>query len=142
MTDKIETALSGEEREKRRRRSFWRYLGLAMAASALAGLLSGYLSGSYLEGELPIAVPLFAGVIALVGFVWFSVDYYRRVDELELMDNLWANLIGMHVGVLAIGGWWFLSDIDLVRAPSGIEALFVFVAAVGLSYGLRKLNFR
>ena len=142
MTDKIDTALSGEARERQRRRNFWRYFGLAMLASLFAGLVSGFASGAFLDGELPLWVPLLAGAIVLLGFVWFSFDYYRRIDELDLMDNLWANLIGIHIGVPVIGGWWFLSEIDLTRAPTGIEALFVFMASVGLAYGLRKLNFR
>lgn len=135
-------ATTGEERLKSRRKSFWRYLGLAFLLSLLAGLASGFAGGMFQTGDLPIWVPILIFAIVAAGFIWFTRDYFRRVDELDLMDNLWAHLIGFYGILIIFGGWYFLWELSLLGKP---DALLVIIGGLLINfgaYGLRKLGLR
>ena len=142
MTNTDEAKLSGEARLKTRRRKFFRYFTIAMIVAAAAGLLSGLATSMYEDGALPIWVPILATIVVVAGFVWFSWDYFKRIDEIDLQDNLWANTIGMYVGVITFAAWWFVADLGLVDTPPAIAIVGIMFAATMVVYGLRKLNFR
>ncbi|WP_340587665.1 hypothetical protein [Erythrobacter alti] len=142
MTDLSETQLSGESRLKARRRKFWRYFMIAMVMSAGAGMLSGIASSMYEDGELPLWVPVSATIVIIAGLSWFTWDYFRRIDEIDLQDNLWANTFGAYAGVITYLGWWFFADLGLVTQPTALGIILVMFVTTMAVYGLRKLNFR
>ncbi len=141
MTDS-DILASGEERLRKRRHAWWRYLALAFAGSVIAGLVSGYLAGAYTNGTIPLWLPVAACIVVIVLLGWMTRDYFRRIDELDLMDNLWAHLFGLYGGVSLFGGWFFFADLGLTgypTAPAIVLAMFLFTLA---AYGLRKLGLR
>ncbi|MDC0886915.1 hypothetical protein OAS19_03910 [Altererythrobacter sp.] len=141
MTDS-ETNLSGEARHKKRRNAFWRYLALGIGASLIAGFMGGYFTALFENGDVPIAVPLAIFGVVVAGLMWFTWDYFRRIDELDLMDNLWAHLIGQYVAVTGFISWYFFAEIGLVGYPTAIAVITMLIGGTFLAYGLRKLGWR
>lgn len=141
MTDN-DTLSSGEERLRKRRRAWWRYLALAFAASVVVGFATGFLTGSYESGAVPLWLPIGVGVLVLVLLAWFTRDYFRRIDEFDLMDNLWAHLIGMYAAISLFAGWYFLADLGLAEHPSALPIVVAMLVFTMLAYGLRKLGLR
>lgn len=141
MTE-TDITMTGEARLRKRRNAWWRYLGIAFVASALAGFFGGYFVDAYQEGRLPLWVPVVTVVAALIALAWFTRDYFRRVDELDLMDNLWAHLIGLYGGMITFMGWYFFAELSLVAYPSALAAIALMWFFTFAAYGIRKLGFR
>lgn len=137
-----DTVPTGEERLRQRRRAWWRYLALAFAISLLAGFASGFLTGSYESGAVPLWLPVGVGVVVLALLAWFTRDYFRRIDELDLMDNLWAHLIGMYAAISLFAGWYFLADLGLAEHPAALPIVAAMLVFTMLAYGFRKLGIR
>lgn len=142
MTNSDETELSGEQRLKAKQRKFWKYLGIGFVAALFGGFASGYTTAMSQDGGLPIWVPIVALTAVAIGFVWFTYDYFRRIDEIDLLDNLWSHLFGMYAGVLTFMVWWVLDDLGLVQPISAFGVLAVMMVVTFLTYGARKLGFR
>lgn len=142
MTDN-DAKLSGEERYSKRRRAFWRYLIITLVAFMVAAFFSGFIQRSYRDGDVSLWVPMLAGAALLVAMIWFTWDFFRRVDELDLMDNLWAHLIGQYGAVFGFMGWYFLADLGLLASyPTAISVIIIMLVTTFLAYGARKLGFR
>ncbi|MBD2841842.1 hypothetical protein [Erythrobacter rubeus] len=139
---KHDNAQSGEERFRRRRNSFWRYLALAFVGFAIAGFISGYAQDSYKAGDLPTWVPITLAIMVCAALIWFTWDYFRRVDELDLMDNLWAHLIGTYTAVIVFMGWYLSGDLGLSSYPTAFGVMCALIAGTFVAYCLRKLGFR
>ncbi|MBB3032941.1 hypothetical protein [Alteriqipengyuania lutimaris] len=133
---------TGEARLKKRRNRFYRYVALALLGSLIAGMAGGVMGGLYEDGEAPVWVPLLACAILAIGLIWFTRDYFKRVDELDLMDNLWAHLCGVYGGMIVFGIWYFLANIGLVPFPSALAIVSVMIFIICAVYGLRKLGLR
>ncbi|XUU60252.1 hypothetical protein ACRAQ6_11870 [Erythrobacter sp. HA6-11] len=142
MTQPNDMSQSGEQRLKDRRRNFWRYVGIAIFVAMLAGFFSGFLMGTYENGEIGLWVPLSAGVVAIALWIWFSVDYFKRIDELDLMDNLWSHLIGVYGAVLTYASWFLLAELDVTPEPTAFGVVAAMLGFTFLAYGARKLGWR
>ena len=81
-------------------------------------------------------------VAVALAFAWFTYDYFRRVDELDRMDNLWAHLIGFYGGLIVFGVWYFLAELDLAAKPSAVATVAIMAGLTFVAYGLRKLGLR
>ncbi|MEW4448035.1 hypothetical protein [Qipengyuania sp. JC766] len=140
MTDTIEA--TGVQRLRTRRQKFWRWCALAFALSIFAGMASGTLAALYQDDLVP-AWSLYA-LWAVVAFawVWFSRDYFLRIDELDQMDNLWACLIGFYFYVGAFVTWYMFADAGLAPEIDGTIMFFATMTVMVVSYGLRKLGLR
>lgn len=139
---KSDPDLSGEARLKRRRSRFYRYLGLAFLVSIVAGMASGTMVSFYENGLIPLWLPLLAFAIAAAGLVWFTRDYFKRVDELDRMDNLWAHLIGLYGGFIVFCFWYLLADLGVTGEPSGLGVVGAMLLITFAAYGARKLGLR
>ncbi|WP_370176969.1 hypothetical protein [Alteriqipengyuania sp.] len=139
-SESVET--SGEERLKSRRKRFWRYLGIAMVGAILAGLVSGTMTSLAENDFLPRWAALIAVAVVAVGFAYFTRDYFRRIDELDLMDNLWAHLTGLYGGLIVFAVWYFLAQLEYSGEPSAFAIIVAMMLITGASYGLRKLGLR
>ena len=142
MTDKNEQGLSGEARLKARRRKFWMYFAAALLVSMIAGLLSGMSAKLYQDGTIPVWLPVLALFIVIAGLICGTWQYFRSIDEIDLMDNLWAHTIGLYAGVLSYLAWFILADMQIVGDPSAMAIVAIALIATGAAYGLRKLNIR
>ena len=138
MTDTNEI-LTGEQKLSRRRRGFWTYIGLAMVIAFGVGIVGGIASAMAISDVLsPWAVyALWAVIVA--GFAWFTRDYFRRIDELDLLDNLWANTFGFYAYFIVAGSWLMFHSLGLAPRPDSLIILIASLAVLTLSYGARKL---
>lgn len=141
MTNPVDLQ-SGEAKLKSRQKAFIRYLLLVFLAAMIGGVASGYLTQTYVDDDVGLWLPLGAGFLVVAGLIWFTRDYFNRVDELDLMDNLWAHLYGMYGGLIVFGIWYFLADLGLVEYPIAGAALLVMLLITFAAYGLRKLGLR
>ena len=143
MTDTSDPAApTGETRHTTRRRSFFRYLIVAIVVSLLAGMASGAGAAMVESGTLPPAALYFALALLVAAMIWFTRDYFRRIDELDLLDNLWASTIGLYFYIIAYALWFIVADAELVGEP---HSFGLFIATLGVTLGaylLRKLGLR
>lgn len=131
---------SGEARLALKRRKFWTYLGRATLAAALVGgVIGGGRAASELAGLSGWIVAALA-VLAIGAWVWFSRDYFRRIDELELQDNLWASLIALYFFVAATPFWLLLHDLGFAPEPDTMTLWWATIGAMAIAYGVRKLR--
>ena len=142
MTATNDTAGAGEQRLKSRRRAFWRCCAIGMIGGLIAGFASGFTIDLVGEGRLPALAIIALLAAALAGFIWFSVDYFRRVDELDLADNLWSCLFGLYFYVCLFPGWHILNDAGLVGEPDQWAIFIATMAFTAIVYGVRKLGWR
>ncbi|RIV88817.1 hypothetical protein [Aurantiacibacter zhengii] len=141
MTDKTDT-FSGEARLKSRRNSLWRFCAIGTGIAAGVGLVAGYAGGLYADGTLPAWALFATWVVAVMSFAWFSWEYFRRVDELDMLDNLWCCLFGLYFYIVAFPSWWLFHDLGL--APE-INHVAIYLATLGIGavvYIARKLGLR
>ena len=142
MTQSPEPMLTGEQRLKERRRKYLRYITIALLLGFFAGVFSGWLVGAYENGEIGLWLPLTATAASIIAIVWFTYDYFQRVDELDLMDNLWSHLIGLYGGVITYAAWFLLADLSLTPEPTAIGVVAALLGFTFLAYGARKLGWR
>lgn len=136
------TPQSGEARLKARRSAFWRYVALSLAVSFTVGITAGMAAGLVSKGILPTALMIVLWLLTMIGFAWATRDYFRRIDEVDLQDNLWASTIGLYVYVVTLGSWVVFNEIDVLPAPQQyIIAAITFSSAL-VAYGIRKLGWR
>lgn len=137
-----DTPLSGEARLKAKRNAFFRYFGLAMLAGFIGGMMSGVAAAMVEEGILPIGVLIALWGVTVALFVWFCRDYFRRVDELDLLDNLWASTIGLYGYVVVFGSWYLFHQVGIAPAPDQIAIMLATLAITTAAYVARKLGWR
>lgn len=142
MTDKTKTELSGEARLQARRARFWRFCFIGFAVALVFGGLTGYLQDHVRDGTVPLWVMVALWVVLVAGFAWYTVGYFRRVDELDLQDNLWAAMIGFYFFAAALPSWLLFHDLDVFPEPNSIIIYAATMAVMFAAYGLRKLGLR
>lgn len=141
MTD-TDTALSGELRHRARRRSFWTFSLAGIALAFPVGIATGYLLRQGQEGTYSPVAALILIALSLAAFVWFAIGYYRRVDELDFADNLWAAFIALHVLLVAYPVWKMLDILEMAPPPNAEQLWFGTIIACFVAYGWRKLRNR
>ncbi len=128
---------AGEARALRRRRIYV----ATFVFSLLLGVAVGVSMAMAEEGELKLSLETAWGLAAAAALLiaGFSVWFYRWVDEVEVQDNLWANTVGLHVGLVVGVPWAFLAHLG--HAPEvNLSLLFLFiVGAAALYYVAVKL---
>jgi hypothetical protein len=141
MTDN-DAALSGEARLKAKRNAFLRYFGLIMVAGFVAGMMSGVAAAMVEDGSLPKGVLIALWTVTVGLFVWFCRDYFRRIDELDLLDNLWASTIGLYGYVVVFGTWYLFHQVGIAPEIDQIAVMLATLAITTAAYLARKLGWR
>jgi DNA-binding XRE family transcriptional regulator len=133
-------SLTGETSLKQRRSLFIGYLVLMLFASIVGGVITGSAGRLMAAYTLPITVFLRLWLTVVIGFVWFTRDYFRRVDELDLLDNLWASTIALYTFFAAAGSWLILYEVGIAPPPE-VEVLSIFTfAALLIAYAAHKIG--
>ena len=135
-------AESGENRFRKRRSAFWRYSILVFIGAMVAGMVSGAAAQWTLEGLLPRWALVAIWALVVVAFVWFARDYVRRIDELDLMDNFWAAVVGIHFYIVAMPSWQLFHNAGMTDAPNQYIIYLATIAVMVVTYFARKLGWR
>jgi hypothetical protein len=142
MTKDEEMTPSGEQRLRTRRNALLRYAGIGMIAAFVVGIGTGALVAGVDGASAPPWLLVTGWTAVIAAFVWFSRRYLQRVDEVDLLDNLWASSIGLYGYVVAFFSWQLFYDANLVSEPDHgliFSGTLVFTLLV---YVLRKLGLR
>lgn len=134
--------VSGETLYRAKRTKFIRYCAMLMLGCMALGAALGYFSSMAEDGALPgwIIITLLAATWVLAGYLTW--DYFRRTDELDVADNLWAALFSMYFYIAAFPSWFILNDAE-VTGPPDQWAIWIASMSVGfIVYLSRKLGLR
>jgi len=134
--------ISGEQRLRSRHRKFYIYVGIAMLIGFAAGIGSGMVGAMVERDILPTWLLWIVWGVVTVAFAWFTRDYFRRIDELDLLDNLWASTIGIYVYVVVFGTWYFFSDLGVMGPMNHFWIFSITMVSVLVAYVARKLGWR
>ncbi|MFN4112372.1 MAG: hypothetical protein ACK4GD_00355 [Sphingomonadaceae bacterium] len=134
--------VSGEARLKARRSAFFRYIALFLSAGFVAGMMSGVAAAYVADGIVPAGLLIAIWALVIMGFAWFTRDYFRRVDELDLLDNLWASTFGLYVYIVVFGSWYLFHDVGLVPEPDQYLIFAATLIATTAGYLARKAGLR
>lgn len=142
MMDNNQALPTGEARLRNRRNRLLRFITIGMLIALVTGFMVGFTANGVAERQVPPFAIYGFLLLVLVGFTWASYGYFKRVDELDVADNLWASLIGLYFYMCAFPSWWMLHEIGLVIAPNQ-WAIYVATLSFSLAvYGIRKLGWR
>lgn len=133
---------TGEERLRSRRRTFLRYCLVAFGIALVAGSASGFLGALVADGVLPVWLIYIVSAAFVLAFTWFTRDYLRRVDELDLLDNLWAGLFGFSFYFVSFPVWNGLHQFGLAPPVDGWLLWSGSTIAMFAAYCVRKLGLR
>jgi drug/metabolite transporter (DMT)-like permease len=134
------SSLSGEARLRQRSRRIRNVWIAALSVGFLGGMAFALADG----GALPLSPALFWTLLALVagGVVAVNVWFIRRVDELEVMDNLWASFVGVIAHILIGAGWVAAAARGYAPAPDVLAVLMATLVVTLLAYFGLKLRRR
>jgi hypothetical protein len=137
----------GERLHAQRRKRFWSIMASLVVVGLLAGFLSGFASG-FMDARGGQGHPALT-IVGAIGVVLLSFAaaygswlFFVSVDEVEVMDNLWASLIGFYAYAIAFPAWWALWKIRAVDEPNHwlIYGFAMLIATA--AYGYRKWQTR
>lgn len=138
----LSAANPGEARHKARQKALLRWFGMAMVAGFVAGMVGGFAGALVADGLLPVPVLIGLWALTVALFIWFSRDFYRRIDEVDLIDNLWASTVAFYAYTIVFGSWYVFHDIGLIGPPQQLTIFNITIAAGIVAYGARKLGWR
>ncbi len=135
--------ISGVERERRQRVQRL----ILFAALGLAGGIIGFTFAMYEDkqavwasGAIPPGIAIVLALVTLIATVGGSWLYCRRMDEVELKDNLhggaWAALVVM----IGYPVWYLLWKGGLASEPSHIVMFLTLYGVTTAVYLYRKLR--
>ncbi len=138
----------GERAERRRRRRFWGAIGatavLGMPLGFFLGRSAGRNQGSMAEAFTGLPPSVIFGLLALsvIGFLWGCWYFLKSVDEVEIVDNLWASTAGFYLYMILFPVWWMLWQAKIVSEPSDWLILFLSLGFGTAIYLFRKWRVR
>lgn len=145
MTERDENLGDGERAERRRRRRFW---GL-VATLLLAGMIAGGVAGFFMQQEAAngtaVLTPTLAWVAIIVMaalFIALCWIYAVSIDEVDLLDNLWASTAGFYVYAILYPSWVGLAAAKAAPPVDHMAIFFTSVVGGTLAYLYRKWRAR
>ena len=140
--------LTGEQRERQRRRRFWGVLGVLAAVVAPIGGVIGYNAGKQgleFTQALDTLSPSLLGWLAIfyaAALVIGSWRFVRVIDEVELADNLWASAAGFYCYAIAFPCWGLMAKAGWVAPVNGWILLVATYIVAMSTYAFRKWRAR
>ncbi|ANY20814.1 hypothetical protein A6F68_02314 [Tsuneonella dongtanensis] len=132
------TEESGEARLRRRRLAFWRFSLLGGAIAVVAALGLAHLANAAATGTASVVLTLLAIALGVSAYTWFSVAYFRRVDELDLVDNLWASHFATTALAIGYPAWLLLERAGLAPQAQASSMWMATFGALLIAYAIRK----
>lgn len=133
MGKQMSEQLSGEQIERKLRRRFWATIVAFLLIGAVGGSLAGWSMAMSEQGRQAALSPVMVWSLlgGMLAAFWIGCwIYYRSIDEVDLLDNLWGSTAGFSVYVTLFGSWQFLNLFDVAAEPDhqGIFAASMIAA--------------
>jgi len=136
------------ERLAARRRTFWLSIAVIGIGGAIVGLITGFTAGHrdvapediWASLPKPLAVAIIAISFSL--FVYGCWRFYKAIDEVELVDNLWGSTASYYAYATIFPLWWALGKANVIDRPDDWVIYFAALIAGGVAYGWRKWRAR
>ena len=138
----------GERVEARRRKIFWTSLGIIAAGGAIVGFFTGIRAASKNVGfgeswsGLPEGLVIALMAVSLMAFLYGTWRFFKAIDEVELVDNLWASTAAYYVYGVLFPIWWVLGKSGIVAEPNDWAIYIVALGAGMVIYLGRKWRAR
>ena len=126
--------MDGENLHEQHRKRFWRNLAIAGVGGIPIGFAAGFGAG-YTKGDFDafwnwapdwLIIALLA--LAIGTLLYGSWRFYRSVDEVELLDNLWGSSAAYSAYSLLFPSWWVLQKAGITAPPNH---WLIFLIAIG-----------
>lgn len=149
MMDKLMTEPGeGERMEARRRRLFWGSIAGFIVTGAVTGAIIGYGSASrdiapdeiWTSLPQPLAMALVGA--SLIAFFYGCWRFYKTIDEVELVDNLWGSTASYYVYATLFPVWWVSAKVGVVPQPNDWAIYAIALGGGALIYVWRKWRAR
>jgi hypothetical protein len=146
MTGEVMT--SGEELHAANRKRFWRTLSLAGVGGIPVGFAVG-LGFGLSRGDInafwtgaPAWLVIALVTLSAAGFLWGSWRFYRSIDEVERLDNLWSSSAAYAAYAIIFPCWWALGQAEIAPVPNDWMIYLIALLIGLLAYGKRKWDAR
>jgi hypothetical protein len=145
--DEVPTLGEGERMHEERRKRFWKIMGGLALIGAIAGFVSGFVTGASDARGVPVDpayLTLAAVAVPLVAILtlWGSWKFFTAVDELEVADNLWGSLIGFYAYLVIFPSWWALHQLGKASEPNDWIIYGIAMVTSLVAYAVRKWRAR
>lgn len=148
MGDVMTEAGEGERQEARRRRMFWMSIGALFIAGMVLGFFTGITAAienveiDEIWTRIPQSLAVGVIVVSLAMFIYGCWRFYKAIDEVEMLDNLWGSAASYYLYATLFPVWWALGKANLLPEPSDWGIYFAALGAGGLVYLWRKWRAR
>ena len=138
----------GERQEARRRRIFRMSVGWLFVAGMVLGLFTGIAAASRdveigeIWTQIPQSLALSVIAVSLAIFLYGSWRFYKAIDEVELVDNLWGSTAAYYAYAILFPLWWALGKAGVLPEPSDWAIYFIALGGGALAYLWRKWRAR
>lgn len=142
MTKHDDAKISGSQRLRiRNRHNLIAYTIGALIVILLASW-SGYIGELIDTAAFGPWLAASAWIAGIALFVLLGVRYYRRADELIILDNIWAGAAAFLAYATLFPSWLLFYDLGLSGEPDRVIIYIVVMTVAVLAYGARKLGWR
>lgn len=135
----------GEVAAASRRRDFWLILGglfgvgMVVGASIAAGEMRSD-GGSWFSGPLDPTLAMAVAVVTTLALIVGTLIFYRRIDEFERADNIYASAVAANVVTIVYPVWYLLGRGGWTSEPRHEVIFLLLLAVMMIAYGWRKLR--
>ncbi|MGB7419497.1 MAG: hypothetical protein WA918_09990 [Erythrobacter sp.] len=133
---------TGEERLKSRRRRLWTFIVGGAVVALIIGMATGMATAAVNLGDVPNYIVFSLIALSVLAFIWFSYRYYARIDELDRLNNLWANTFGIYTYVIVTFVWHILAEAGIVAQVDYMSVFVITLIVTTLAYFARHLGVR
>ncbi len=133
----------GERQERAKRNRTWTYY----AALALAGGVVGFVFAQYetdgavwADGTIPPTVAVGLALVTAVAIIGGCIFMKRRMDEVELQNNLYAGAAASIIVMTGYPVWYLLWKGQLVPEPSHRIMFAALYLVMVVTYLIRKFR--
>ncbi len=140
----VEPRGPGEAANAAKRRTLWLVIGVLFAVGFVGGLSTALVEevtdGGWMTGTVPPWFALVAAAGTVLALVVGSWIFYRRIDELERHDNMFAGAVGANVVMVGYPVWFILWKGGWLPEPEHSLLFAALFVATMATYLYRKFR--
>lgn len=142
MRSQSDSRSEGEILHARHRARFWKLIGALGLVGIVGGIVGGYVRSHEGADTVGTGIGVAGVALAVALMVYGTWKFFRTVDEVEVVDNLWASLIGFYVYAIMLPAWWALDKLGVAPEPNHWAIYATTITIAGFAYFYRKFASR